>query len=230
MDLWRLIALAAGPPLASAYIRLLGRTMRIERRGHEILEASRSEAGGYILAFWHARFLLMPYAYPREHPMTAMLSRHADAELLARTLSRFGVGFVRGSTTRGGSAALRELVRRVRAGSNAGLAPDGPRGPRRRAQLGVVLLAAMTGRPIVPVAFSAWPARRLRTWDRAVVPRLFSRGLFLYGEPLRVAREASEATREALRQELQARLDDLTDAADRETGLGPEPPAEGSLP
>jgi lysophospholipid acyltransferase (LPLAT)-like uncharacterized protein len=222
------LVLSVVPPLASAYLRFLRRTMRLAYRNREVLERARGESGQYILAFWHSRFLMMPYSYPGSR-MTVMMSRHRDAELLARMLRRFGYEFSRGSTTRGGAAALRDLLRRLREGSDAGVAPDGPRGPRRRAQPGAIAVARLSGLPIVPLAFSAAPARRLATWDRTMLPRPFSRGLFLYGEPLRVPRSAGPEEQELLRGRLEEELDRLTDQADLETGVGaeePRPPQE----
>lgn len=223
-----LISLA--PPFAYGYLRLLRWTMKVAYRNEQVLQEARRDPGRFILAFWHSRFLMMPYGYTSER-MTGMASRHQDAEMLVRTLDWFGVEFVRGSSTRGGSRALRDLVRRIVQGSDAGLAPDGPRGPRRRVKSGIIAVARMSGVPIIPLAFSACPARRLRSWDRSLVPRFFSRGLFLYGEPLRVPRDADRAEQERLCRVLEKRLDGLTDLADRETGIGPEeprPPEEGS--
>ena len=119
---------------------------------------------------------------------------------------------------------MRDVLRKVAAGYDFGIAPDGPRGPRRLAKPGVVAAARIGGLPIVPVAFSAAPAWRLRSWDRTLVPRPFSRGLFVYGRIVRVPRDASESAQEALRLELERELDRVTGLADAETGAGPEPP------
>ena len=129
-----------------------------------------------------------------------------------------------GSSTRGGAGALREIVRRIRKGADAGFTPDGPRGPRRRVQPGVIAAARLSGKPIIPVAFSARPARRLRSWDGTLLPHPFARGLFIYGEPLRVPRSADGAEEENCRLALEADLDRLTDLTDTEMGLPPEEP------
>jgi lysophospholipid acyltransferase (LPLAT)-like uncharacterized protein len=114
---------------------------------------------------------------------------------------------------------MRELVRRAREGYDIAFTPDGPRGPRRRAKPGVVTTAKLSGLPIMPVAYSARPAQRLRSWDRTLVPRPFSRGLFLYGEPVRVPESADATEIERLRELVEARIDDVTDRADLEVGL-----------
>lgn len=211
------------PALGHAYIRLLGATMRLGFRGKEVLDAARHDPGRYILAFWHSRYVMMPYCYPGPR-LVVLLSQHNDAEMLARILSRFDLDVSRGSTTRGGAAGLRSIVRKAREGSDVGIAPDGPRGPRRKAAPGVIAVARLSGLPIIPVTFSAAPARRLGTWDRTLLPWPFSRGLFVYGDPLQVPRDADDAEQERLRVALERELNRITDLADRETGIGAEQP------
>jgi lysophospholipid acyltransferase (LPLAT)-like uncharacterized protein len=208
---WLLINVA--PPLLHAYIRLLHSTMRIDVRGGERLTEARSGAGHYILCFWHSRFVLMPYCYPGPR-IVVLSSWHRDAEALVRILQRFGIEQARGSSTRGGATGLRQILRKVEEGCDVGLTPDGPRGPRRRVQPGVIAIARFTGLPIIPVTFSASPARRLRSWDRTLLPKLFSRGVFVYGDPVVVPRDANEAAQEDKRLALERELDRITDLAD----------------
>ncbi len=223
------LALAIVPPLGFAYIRFLHATMRFEFRGTEHLERARRDHGGFILTFWHSRFLLMPYSYPGPR-LTVLSSRHRDAEMLNRILVRFGLEISRGSSTRGGTEALLDILRKVKRGYDVGITPDGPRGPRRRVKPGVIVAARLAGIPMVPVAFSASPARRLRSWDRTVIPRPFSRGLFLYGAPIQVPRDADDTEAERLRLRVETELDRVTDAADEEVGLGREDPRPAAAP
>ncbi len=103
----------------------------------------------------------------------------------------FGIRVVRGSSSRGGARALLALARVIReAGENALIVPDGPRGPRHVAQNGAIMLAKMTGAPMVPLAFGAAPCRVLESWDAFVVPYPFARAAMVFGEPIRVARDA----------------------------------------
>ena len=201
------------PPLAHLYIRLLHSTMRIEVRGAEVLTASRRDPGHYILAFWHSRFVLMPYCYPGPR-IVVLSSNHRDAEALVRILRRFGIEQARGSSTSGGATGMRQILRKVEEGCDVGLTPDGPRGPRRRVQPGVVAVARFTGLPIIPVTFSAAPSRKLRTWDRTLLPKFFSRGLFVYGDPVVVPRDATAEVQEERRVALESELDRITDLAD----------------
>jgi len=213
---WLLLNVA--PTAAHAYIRLLHATMSIERRGTEVLDAARRDPGRYILCFWLCRFVLMPYAYPGGR-IVVLSSDHRDAEALVRVLRKFGIEQARGSTSRRSLTGMRQLLRKVEDGCDVGMTPDGPKGPRRRVQPGVIAVARFTGLPIVPVGFSARPARRLKTWDRTLVPKFFSKGLFLYGEPIKVRREAGDTEQEERRRDLEAALDRVTDLADDAIGL-----------
>ncbi len=111
------------------------------------------------------------------------------------------------------------MLRKVQKCYDVGIAPDGPRGPRRRIKPGLLTVARLTGLPIVPLGFSARPARRLASWDRTLVPYPFGRALFLYGDPIRVPRDAGDAEQNRLQELLEAELDRVTDLADTRVGL-----------
>lgn len=136
--------------LASLFIRALHATLRVEHVRVENIERTPQ----YILAFWHAHLLLMLHSKWRR-PISVMISRSKDGEYIARVFDWYGVDAARGSSTRGGGAALRELLREAKAGKNIVFTPDGPKGPARVAKDGVVYAAKMSGLPIVPVAFAA---------------------------------------------------------------------------
>ena len=129
--------------------------------------------GAKVYVFWHEN-ILMPL-YLRGHSNISMLlSRHHDADILARVARMMGFGVVRGSTFKGGSVALRELATRA-ASENLTITPDGPRGPRRRLAPGCVFLASTLGIPIVAMGFGYERPWRLGTWDRFAIPRPWSR-------------------------------------------------------
>ena len=138
------------PLLGSWLLRGLYATLRVRHVGLEKLAA----APQYILTFWHAHLLLMLHAGYRK-PIAALVSQSKDGEIIARVFDRYGVESARGSSTRGGAAGLRDMVRRAREGWNLAVTPDGPRGPARIAKDGVVVVAQLTGLPIMPVAFAA---------------------------------------------------------------------------
>lgn len=140
------------PPIGAAVIRALGRSMRIETRGQEHVDALYWSGKNIILSFWHAQQLMIPLGYrgPGSH---VLISQHQDGEIIARIIAAFGHHAVRGSSTRGGAAALRELIRLGRSGKDVVVTPDGPKGPAQVAKMGVIQLARASGLPIVPLAF-----------------------------------------------------------------------------
>jgi lysophospholipid acyltransferase (LPLAT)-like uncharacterized protein len=142
------------PALGYAVLRILGATLHLRTVNSESVDARWAKGGNIIMSFWHGRQVMIPFAY-RGPRVVVLISEHRDGELIARILDWFGFGAVRGSTTRSGIRALRELVRAGRAGADLALTPDGPRGPRCHAQAGVIQLAKLTGLPIFPITFAA---------------------------------------------------------------------------
>jgi lysophospholipid acyltransferase (LPLAT)-like uncharacterized protein len=138
------------PFLGSLLIRALHATLRVRHVHPENLTNSPQ----YLIAFWHAHLLMMLHSrYSR--PISVLISQSRDGEIIARVFDFYGVDSSRGSSTRGGIAALRDLIRVARSGSNIVFTPDGPKGPPRVAKEGMIVAAQATGLPIVPVAFAA---------------------------------------------------------------------------
>lgn len=212
------MTVSVAPGLAACAVRLLGLTLRLTVLGLDSLLPAWRERRPLIYALWHGRLLMVPWVSARLAPargartIRVLTSRSRDGELIARFAHRFGLETVRGSSSRGGAAALRALVAALRAGDDVVVAPDGPRGPRHRVQPGPVVLAAMTGTPIVPLAFAARPARTLDTWDAFLVPAPFARCALVFGDAVSV--NADDDRDEACRR-LERALDATTAAADR---------------
>ena len=146
--------LAVVPPIGYAMIRALGGTLRIRTLHAERVRTFWESGRGVVIAFWHSRQLMMPLCYGGSR-LYVLISEHRDGELIHRIVRRFGFDTIRGSTTRGGARALRQMARLGRAGGDLAVTPDGPRGPRCIAQPGVVELAKLTGLPIIPLTFAA---------------------------------------------------------------------------
>ncbi len=172
-----------------------------------------------IFAFWHGRSIMLPFSY-RGPRATILNSTHRDGRMITEALRRFGFGCVPGSTTRGSVSGTRGLLRALRDGSDVGLIPDGPRGPAGRARAGAVELAALSGAPLLPMAFSASRALRLASWDRMMIPLPFSRVVCVVGAPLEIssAKRPDRSQRESLRVALEQRLSEVTREADGAAG------------
>ncbi len=138
------------PFIGSLFIRALHATLRVRHVGVDNI----ANVPQYIVAFWHAHLLMMLHSRYRR-PISVLISQSRDGEIIARVFDYYDVESSRGSSTRGGTAALRDLLRAARDGKNIVFTPDGPKGPPRVAKEGVVVAAQATGLPIVPVAFAA---------------------------------------------------------------------------
>ena len=208
----RLLSRLAGAALAVHRATLETRRVHFER----YIEL-KARGVPIVFALWHGRMFLSIQAHRREGIVT-MASRSKDGELIAGWLERNGYEVVRGSSTRGGSQALKEMVRRVRSGKTAALTVDGPTGPPRVVQPGIVHLARLTGGWILPITFSSDRPRFLSSWDRYLTPLPFSKSVVLYGDPFPVEKETTDA-------EAQDRIAGALDAATREadglTGITP---------
>lgn len=171
--------------VASLVVRALSATLRIRHAGREHIDGTPQ----YILTLWHRHLLPGLGRGGWRRPITVLVSRSKDGELIARVLAWYGVESARGSSTRGGSAAIREILRVAKSGRNIVFTPDGPKGPPQIAKDGVVYAAQVTGLPILPMSFASPGSKVLRTWDRMILPKPFTRGVFLYGAPITIPRD-----------------------------------------
>lgn len=218
-------AMTAACFIGALYIRLVRWTGRWRIEGEDIPESFRKAGKPFILSFWHGRLLMMPYCWRLANLTVVLTSTHRDGRLISRTVSHLGIDAVEGSTGKGGAQATRRLIKLVRGGRMIGITPDGPRGPRMRASEGVAVLARLSGVPIVPVSYSASRRRILGSWDRFLLALPFSRGVYLWGAPIEVPRDADSATLEAKRLEVEKAMNALTDRADAMMGHPPVAPA-----
>ena len=201
--------------LAGAALSLHRATLATRRVHFDRYIELKARGVPILFALWHGRMFLSIQAHRHEGIVT-MASRSKDGEIIARWLERNGYEVVRGSSTRGGSQALREMVRRVRAGKTAALTVDGPTGPARVVQPGIVHLARLTGGWILPITFSSDRPRFLASWDRYLTPLPFSKNVVVYGEPFPIGEGTSD---EEAGTRIAAALDDATREADGATGI-----------
>ena len=202
-----------GPWLAYWTIKLLGRTVRFEVINPEIPKSFWERGIPFIIVFWHGRLLMIPHSYEGKK-VGFLASPHRDGQVVGKALQQFGFHMILGSTTRQGFSAFKKMFRALQNGSDVAVTPDGPRGPRYKAQIGVIELSRLTGRPIVPVTFGASKKIILGTWDRFLLPIPFSNGVFIWGEPIHVDLNGDRAHLEEKRSLLENRLNDLTEKAD----------------
>ncbi len=190
---WALRTMGAGA------LRRLGRSWRYEELGEP------PGSGGALVCIWHGRMLCGLERYGSKG-WNVLVSPSDDGDLSEHLLERSGYRVVRGSSSRGGARALRELLELLRAGEKVVLTPDGPRGPRHSTNPGVGWLARATGFPVYPIGFACDRAWSLSSWDAFTIPKPRARVCSAWGAPLRVERDADQARLEQVTAELRERL------------------------
>ncbi len=230
---WRKIRepLAQSQFVKNAIASLFAQFVRLVRLTNRAVDGSAQMSGGdysqfepVIIALWHGQHLLTPAYYPGGRPLVAMVSRSADAELNALMIEKFGIEAVRGSGGResskrrdkGGAKALIALKKSLATGKNVAMIADIPHGTPRDAGLGIVLLARLSGRAILPLAIATSRRKVLeRSWDKTTINLPFGRSSIVLGAPVFVPANADEAEMERKRQEVTAALDAATAEAYR---------------
>jgi lysophospholipid acyltransferase (LPLAT)-like uncharacterized protein len=203
--------------LAAAFLRLVWRTNTFSYDPPDVYEIVEPQMP-VILAFWHGQHFMTPFIKRNNdtHRAKVLISRHRDGEFNALAAERLGIGTVRGSGDhgsafhrKGGVGAFKEMVRALAENYNMALTADVPK-RSRVAGLGIIMLARESGRPIMPFAMATSRYIQLKNWDRTTISLPFGRGALVGGEPITVPPDADSATMEALRQRLEATLNDVT--------------------
>jgi lysophospholipid acyltransferase (LPLAT)-like uncharacterized protein len=207
------------PPISALLIKLLMITCRVVKvegvdRDKKALAQSRGKA---LYATWHQRMSYHSHYFGSRH-LTIMISRSRDGEYAARIAMWLGYKNVRGSSTRGGLGAFKELVQRMKNGEIGGMLADGPQGPARVAKMGSILLARNAEVPLIPVAWGADRCWMFNSWDRYMVPKPFARIAVFYGEAIEVPSDAKGEALEKYRRILEERLNDCARWCDEQFG------------
>jgi hypothetical protein len=195
-------------------IKLIGASTRWQIEGWENWEAASNDVHHPIYTVWHNRVFLATRFFQGRH-IVVMTSQSFDGEYIARFIKRFGFGTARGSSTRGGSGALVQMARLMRAGYPAGFTIDGPKGPRYVAKMGAVLLAKKSGQPILPFTITARRYWQADSWDRFQVPLPFTTARVDIAAPIYVPADADEDALSSKRDELQDVLDELNQRGEK---------------
>ncbi len=225
---WRKRVLRSGPVQALAavliagYARLVWASARVEVVGESPAKNFWDQGKPVIVALWHGRLFLMPFLFPSYVRggvgVSALISAHRDGRLITRSASYWGITSVSGSSTRGGAAALREMLHRGKKGETLFITPDGPRGPRMHLGEGTAAMARLSGLPLVPVAISSSRGKCARSWDRFLIPGLFSKIVIVWGTPAYLAFKADEGDQQAFRHKVEEQLRVVQNEADRRAG------------
>ncbi len=209
-------ALIRGVGMAGAWlVRGLGSTLDFHFRHDDptvMPERARATGRRYIYAFFHEIMLFPAYRWPWPE-MNVLISDHRDGEMIAQIIRRLGFSVVRGSSTRNGARALREMTRRIDSGHLC-FTPDGPRGPRRTVQPGMIYASSRLGLPIVPVGMAFRRPWRAKSWDKFAVPRPFTPAACIFPEAVAVPPDADREALEDHRADVERRLNRATEEAE----------------
>jgi lysophospholipid acyltransferase (LPLAT)-like uncharacterized protein len=217
--------------LAAGWIAFVWRTTRWRREG-DAHRAAALAGGPLIAAFWHGRLFFSPLWGAEGRRTFAMISNNRDGALIAATAARFGIEAIRGSSAdprkpakrKGGADAYQGAAEALAAGHIVALTPDGPRGPRMRAQAGVAALSARLRAPVLPIAVSTRHGVFAGSWDRFLIPLPFDRGVLLHGPAIPPPDSDAPEAIEAHRRAIETVLNDLTARADALAGRAPVAP------
>ncbi len=199
--------------------------VRVSIENEETLLSTMEGGGKAVIPFWHQRFFgLLPYAkrFRSRRPLV-MVSRSRDGEFIADLVGRLGLEPVRGSSSRGGREALREVLAQLKERSMAAHAVDGPQGPKGVVKAGVIEMARLSGAKIVPVYVSMSRAWRAASWDRFMIPKPFSRVRIRWGEPFDVPSGLDAGAFEDVRRKLEILLEEGHRKDDIAFGWSPPP-------
>lgn len=168
----------------------------------------------FIGAFWHGRMMMIPLGWQRMAPMHMLISAHHDGRIIADAVAYFGIEAIAGSTRRGGSVALRAMLKHLKDGDCVAITPDGPRGPAMRASSGIINVARLAQVPIMPITYATSRRWIVATWDRFHVALPFGRGVFLWGQPIEIPGDLDEAGLENARRLIERSMRHMVCEAD----------------
>jgi lysophospholipid acyltransferase (LPLAT)-like uncharacterized protein len=199
--------------LSARVVAGLFRTVRYDHRAPAVADRLTSP-DRYVFSIWH-EYLLLPTVKYGGPDIAVLISAHADGQILGGLIRMTGMDMVLGSTNRGGVEAVRQLVKPDAPWRNVAVTPDGPRGPRRVVQPGVVYIASRTGLKVAPIGVGYDRPWRVGSWDRFAVPKPGSRVRAVTAEPIAVPPKLRSDELEPYRLKVQAEMDRLTDVAER---------------
>ena len=205
--------------LGQAALSLLARTWRVELLDRENLDESAEEGPGCFLSMWHGRMIVAIPTHARRG-WHVLVSPSGDGDISEKLLEANGYFVIRGSSSRGGARALREMLKVLDEGAVLFITPDGPRGPMHSMNPGLAFMARATGRKIVPLGFAADRAWHADSWDKFTIPKPFARVCVVYGEPVTVSRDADEAEQARVTELVRARTIEAEQRGFDRLGLG----------
>ena len=204
--------------LGAQYIRLVWATGTWTVENADSPNQLWAENKPFIYAFWHGHLLMMPMPWQRGCPLNMLISHHRDGQIISKTVRHLSISTISGSTKKSGQSAVRNLLRSLGQRECIGITPDGPRGPRMRVGGGMIDIARLGRVPIIPCAVAYRHRKILGTWDRFQIPLPFTRGVFVWGDPITISPEVKGDALDKKRRDVEDAMNTLVMAAERHVG------------
>lgn len=194
-------------------INILCRLVKIKVLGKEFYLKAKESGRKIIFILWHGR-IIVPIFLHRNQGIRPLVSLSRDGDFAAMVLEGFGYKPIRGSSSKGGKEAFQKMKEALET-SEIAIIPDGPRGPGKVLKPGCIYLAQQTGAVLIPVSFSCKKRKFLRGWDKHLIFPPFTKCVMIYGEPIRIPKDLSQEEIENFRKEIEKKLIDLDEMADK---------------
>ena len=201
--------------IGAKYIKFVSFTTKWSFINKKYVENLWKKNEAFILCFWHGRLLMMPLSWNKKKKINVLISTHSDGQLLSKTVKHFNIETITGSSSKGGSEAIRNIIKSLKSGISIGMTPDRPRGPRMKVNSAIIKIASLTGHKIVPLSYSVKKKFFLNSWDKFLVALPFGKGCFVWGKPIKIKKNISTNEDLKLSKRLENNLLKLTKKADR---------------
>ena len=201
--------------IGAKYIKFVSFTTKWSFINKKYVENLWKKNESFILCFWHGRLLMMPLSWNNKKKINVLISAHSDGQLLSKTVKYFDIKTIIGSSSKGGSEAIRNIIKSLKSGISIGMTPDGPRGPRMKINSAIIKIASLTGNKIVPLSYSVKKKIFLNSWDKFLVALPFGKGCFIWGKPIKIKKNISNNEDLKLSNKLEKILIKLTKEADQ---------------
>ena len=207
--------------LGAKYTYFVFKTTKWQFVGEENIKPYWQDNKPLIGAFWHGRMAMMCYSWKSKQDFYLMISAHRDGRLISKLIDNLGFKTITGSSSRGGSEAMRSAITTIKNKSSVGITPDGPRGPCYKAHDGIISIARLAQVDIIPATFSCTKRKIAKSWDKLIFPLPFGKGVIMYGKPIKYEEIKDKDKVEEARFELEKRLIDLCNESDKMCGHTP---------
>ena len=206
--------------LGAFYIHLVFFTSNVSLKNRRNIDSALKKKKSFIYSFWHDQLLMCPLTWDSDSEIKVLISKHRDGDIISKVISILGFGSIRGSTNKpeknknkGSLKALRQIIKSLNDNISIGISPDGPKGPRHEVSDGIIHIARLSEKEIIPVGIGFKKKWILNTWDRFIIPKVFNEICFVWGKPIKVSKNSRQSLK--LKKDLETSMNKLTTEANK---------------